>query len=266
MQFISFGSGSSGNCYYLNSGGQGILIDLGLGIRTFKKYYKDYGLSFGEIQGILVTHNHTDHTKAVGVLSNEFHIPVFTTEAVHEGMLRNVFLTKKVKHSEIRIVHHDNSFEVGPFKITAFPVPHDSHGNNGYIIEAEGKTLVIITDIGHATDEIKQAINKAEYLIVESNYDPEMLEKGKYPIHLKRRIKGPYGHIANAEIASVLAENLNKDKIKHIWLCHLSEENNTPELARKTNINKLKEQGFKICTDVQLTALPRRTPYGLIEL
>jgi phosphoribosyl 1,2-cyclic phosphodiesterase len=266
MKFISLGSGSSGNCYYINTANTGIIIDLGLGIRTFKKLYKDYGLSLAEIQGILVTHNHTDHTKAIGPLSNEFHIPVYTTEAVHEGIMKNIYLSKKVHPSEKRIICHYETFEIGALRITAFPVPHDSHGNNGYIIEAEGKTLVLITDIGHVTEEIKQAISKAEHLIVESNYDLAMLESGKYPNHLKRRIKGPYGHISNTETAELLAENLNKERIKNIWLCHLSEENNTPELARSTTKAALTDKGFNLNTQLSLISLPRRTPYGIIEV
>lgn len=266
MKFISFGSGSSGNCYYINSDGHGLIIDLGIGIRSFKKYYKDYGLSFGEIQGILVTHNHTDHTKAVGVLSNEFHIPVYSTEAVHEGMLHNIFLNKKIKTSEIKIITHHANFQIGPFNITAFPVPHDSYGNNGYMIETEDKILTIITDIGHITEDIERAINNSNYLIIESNYDPEMLDKGKYPLHLKKRIKSPYGHISNQEIAYSIAKNLNKEFIKGIWLCHLSEENNTPENALKAVNQALYEHKIELPQNCKIQTLPRRTPYGIIEI
>ena len=265
MKFISFGSGSCGNCYYINSGGQGLLLDLGLGIRTFKKVYKDYGLSLAEIQGILVTHNHTDHTKAVGVLSNEFHIPVYTTEVVHEGMRRNMFLSKKVHPSEVRVITHQEPFTIGPFRITAFAVPHDSHGNNGYLIEVEELRFVLITDMGHVTDDIRQMISVANYLVVESNYDPLMLERGKYPYILKRRIQGPYGHISNQETAELLSAHLSKDNIRQVWLCHLSEENNLPELARQTVKQALFENGFDEI-NLKLHVLPRRTPFGVVEL
>lgn len=264
MKFISFASGSSGNCYYINANGCGILIDLGLGIRTFKKTYKDYGCSFGDIQGILITHNHTDHTKAVGYLSNEFHIPVYTTEAVHEGMRNNPFLSKKVHPQEIRIITHQQPFEIGPFTITAFSVPHDSFGNNGYLIRYNDVVFCLITDIGHITPEIEKMVSQATHLVVEANYNPTMLEQGSYPQHLKKRIRGPYGHVSNEETAQLLATHLSPERIKTVWLCHLSEENNTPALAYQTCIDAL--------TDVAQLAhispqpLPRKEPTGFIEL
>lgn len=264
MKFISFASGSSGNCYYLHAEGCSILIDLGLGIRTFKKTYKDYGCSFGDIQGILVTHNHTDHTKAVGYLSNEFHIPVFTTEAVHKGMQQNPFLSKKIKKEELKIVNHNTPFQIGPFTITAIPVPHDSFGNNGYIIQYKEICFCIVTDIGHATPEIQDLVSKATHLVIESNYDTQMLTNGPYPVRLKKRIEGPYGHISNKETAELLLNHLNSTRIKQVWLCHLSEENNTPTLAGETSKNAIKE--VPELQHITPQPLPRRQPTGVIEI
>lgn len=264
MKFISFASGSSGNCYYLNAEGCSIIIDLGLGIRTFKKTYKDYGCSFGDIQGVLVTHNHTDHTKAVGYLSNEFHIPVYTTEAVHEGMRKNPFLSKKIRPQELKIITHLSPFQIGPFTITAFPVPHDSYGNNGYIIRYKDVVFCLITDIGHITPEIEEAVSKSTHLVVESNYDHQMLETGPYPMRLKKRIEGPYGHLSNAETAQLLANYLSPELIQRVWLCHLSEENNKPELASQTCLSAL--QNLPKLNHIIPQPLPRRQPTGVIEL
>ena len=264
MKFISFASGSSGNCYYLHAEDCSILIDLGLGIRTFKKTYKDYGCSFGDIKGILVTHNHTDHSKAVGYLSNEFHIPVYTTKAVHDGMLSNPFLSKKVRVQQQEVITHHTPFSIGPFTIQAIPVPHDSFGNNGYLISYHDIHFGIITDIGHITPEIQELVSKATHLVIESNYDPQMLITGKYPLHLKNRIKGPYGHISNIETAQMLITALDPQRIKQVWLCHLSEENNTPTLAAETCITE-----FKNTPQLQHIIpqpLPRRTPTGIIEI
>ena len=264
MKFISFASGSSGNCYYLHADGTSLLIDLGIGIRTFKKTYKDYGCSFGDIQGILVTHNHTDHTKAVGYLSNEFHIPVYTTKAVHEGMQNNPFLTKKIKHQELEIIEHYTPFQIGPFTITAFPVPHDSYGNNGYFITCRSIAFCLITDIGHFTSEIETFVSKATHLVIESNFDSQMLETGAYPMRLKKRITGPYGHVSNSETADVLANRLNPTLIKRVWLCHLSEENNAPHLAQKTVFDTL--QKVPELMHITPEPLPRRQPTGVIEI
>ena len=264
MKFISFASGSSGNCYYLHAEGCSILIDLGLGIRNFKKTYKDYGCSFGDIQGILVTHNHTDHTKAVGYLSNEFHIPVYTTEAVHNGMNSNPFLSKKIKKEELKTVYHNEPFSIGPFKITATPVPHDSYGNNGYLIQYKEISFCIITDIGHITPEIQALVSQATHLVVESNYDPQMLQTGPYPLRLKKRIEGPYGHVSNVETAELLTKHLNPERIKKVWLCHLSEENNTPELASETTTKALMVN--PLLQHITPQPLPRKQPTGVIDI
>ena len=264
MEFISFASGSSGNCYYLNAEGCSILIDLGIGIRTFKKIYKDYGCSFGTIEGILVTHNHTDHTKAVGYLSNEFHIPVYTTQAVHEGMKANPFLSKKIRPQETRIITHEEAFKIGPFTINAIPVPHDSFGNNGFLIKYKDINFCIITDIGHITPEISNIVSQATHLVIESNYDEEMLQIGPYPFRLKKRIQGPYGHISNKETAELLSASLSPNLIKHVWLCHLSEENNTPTLAANTCLERIKE--ISQLNHIIPQPLPRKQPMGVIEI
>ena len=134
MQFICFGSGSSGNCYYLESRGEAILIDLGIGIRAFKKHMRDYGLTMPKIKAIIVTHDHTDHIKAVGPLSIEFRIPVYASMPVHEGIVRNRFMTKKIPEDLQRCTVLNTPFEVGNFRITPFAVPHDATDNNGYFI------------------------------------------------------------------------------------------------------------------------------------
>ena len=265
LKFICFGSGSSGNCYYLNAEGYGIIIDMGIGIRGMKKHFRDYGLSMAQINSILVTHDHTDHVKSVGALSNEFHVPVYTSKEVHDGMVRNNFMTKKIRQEEKHIIDHNLPVEIGPFQVTAFQVPHDSSGNNGYFIQYGDVTFCLATDVGHLTPEIEDYISHAKYVVLEANYDATMLETGPYPQYLKRRISGPAGHLCNDETARGLAENLSKDA-KQIWLCHLSEENNHPELARKTVGNALVEAGFPVGEGLKLEVLKRKVPSGIYIL
>lgn len=260
MDFISLGSGSSGNCYFLIYNNQTLLIDLGLGIRTFKKRCDEYGLSLGKIKGILVTHNHVDHTKGVAKLSNEFHIPVYTTEAVHTGMQNHVYLPQKIALPNRQIIRHDEPLQVGPFTITAFGVPHDSMGNNGFFIEVDDLKFCLITDMGYATDDVKTYVGKANHLVIESNYDDEMLNKGPYPMMLKRRIKGRYGHHSNVDTADLLVNHLNRDLIQNIWLCHLSEENNTPQLALDTIKQALIQAKYDVDNALHIEALPRTSP------
>lgn len=265
LKFISFGSGSSGNCYYLNAEGYGFIIDLGIGLRTLKRHFRDFGLKLAQINGILVTHDHTDHVKGVGALSTEFHLPVYTSQEVHDGMARNHFMSKKVQADEIRVLPPHETFELGPFRITPFPVPHDSAGNNGFFIEYGDLTFCLATDVGHITPEIGSYLQRAKYLVIEANYDATMLEKGRYPVYLRKRIMSPNGHLCNDETGIALAQYLD-GTTRRIWLCHLSEENNHPELARKTIESLLEEAGKPVGENLQLDILRRKVPTGLFEL
>ena len=220
MKFISFGSGSSGNCYYLLEDGIGLIIDAGIGIRSFKKYFREYGFTYPTLKAILVTHDHTDHVKAPG-----------------------------------------DDWSIGPFHITTFTVPHDASHNCGYFIETATTNFCFITDAGSFTPEMISFIRRARNLVIEANYDAAMLDEGPYPLHLKKRIKAPTGHACNAETARILEENLAATT-ENIWLCHLSEENNHPELARKTIAQALERSDCKS----QLHVLRRRIPSGPFEL
>ena len=268
--FISFGSGSCGNCYYLNYDGYGLLIDLGLGIRNFKKYFKDYGQVISQIKAILVTHDHTDHVKAVGALSRDFRIPVYTSARVHDSIMRNHFVSKKIPLDLQFCITRGKSFSLGPFSITSFGVPHDSADNNGYIIRTpNGKCFVLLTDVGHFTDEMPDIIHQATHLVIESNYDEAMLRGGHYPLRLQNRIASDTGHISNAETAQFLAQHLNHDCIERVWLCHLSAENNRPAVAYETCAQQLNAAGFTLegeQANLRLEVLPRRTPTLVMEL
>lgn len=268
LQFISFASGSSGNCYYLNANGYGILIDIGIGIRIFKRNFSNYGLPIAQIQAILVTHDHTDHVKAVGAVSRDFRLPVYTSQKVHDSILRNHFVSKKVPADLQHAIERGKTFELGPFSITSFAVPHDSADNNGYIIRVEDKCFVILTDVGHFTDEMADIVNQATHLVIEANYDTAMLATGRYPLRLQNRISGPLGHISNAETADFLSLHLDKQRTRRIWLCHLSAENNLPRIAHDTVAEALTAAGLPLDTPggCKLEVLARKTPSLLMEL
>ena len=263
VQFICFGSGSSGNCYYLQADEFGILIALGIGIRSFKKYFKDYGFCFDRIKAILVTYDHTDHIKAVGVLSREYHVPVYATEKVHSGMDRNYFMSKKVEQIHKMLISEGVSFEVGPFHVTPFNVPHDSSSCQGYFIKCEEVKLCLITDAGCVTSEMQDYLQAANYVILESNYDPMMLDSGPYPPYLKKRITSPNGHLSNQDAAAALVNSLTPET-KRVWLCHISEENNHPELVRKT-IETAYCQAF-VQSPPQVEVLKRKQASPIYEL
>lgn len=265
LKFISFGSGSSGNCYFLYTETDGLMIDVGVGFRFLKKRFHEYGLSLSRINNILVTHDHADHIKSVGSLSHEIEKPVYTTHKVHVGIGKNYSVKNKIEPAMASMLAEDVPLQIGEFMVTPFHVPHDSTDNVGYKIVCEAVTFVLITDAGHITDHMKEIIGEADYLVIEANHDEEMLMKGSYPQHLKTRIMGPNGHLCNKACAVAIAENANP-QLRCVWLCHLSEENNHPELARKTVEQGLRSYGLITGKDFELEVLKRKHPSGPYEL
>lgn len=259
IRFMSLGSGSSGNCYYLGTETYGILVDAGIGIRSIKKIFKDYGLSLNDIRGVFVTHDHADHIKAVGHLANKHNIPVYSTPEVHNGMKKSYCMTEKLDMNHIRYIHKEETIQLEDFSITCFEVPHDGSDNVGYSITVDGKNFAFLTDIGHITETAATYIRKANYLILEANYDEAMLQMGPYPRHLKERIAGPNGHMCNREMAEFLAQNFPPG-LRYLWLCHLSKDNNHPELALKTVEIAFKEHNIIAGKDVQVIPLKRTVP------
>lgn len=269
LHYISFGSGSCGNCSYLFTENYGLLIDAGVGIRTLKKHFKDYNIQLSKANSLIITHDHADHVKSVGSLSKEFNLPVYSTQKVHAGIDNNWCVRCKIMPERIKFIDKNTQFQLADFTITPFDIPHDSTDNVGYCIQYQNITFVLMTDVGHLTDEIKEYISKANYLVIEADYESEMLDRGSYPTHLKKRIRGPYGHMSNVECATAIAENATS-KLQHVWLCHLSDENNHPELAEKSVKQILRSHGI-IAGDIsgadfKLDVLKRKTPSGIFDL
>ena len=258
LTFLSLASGSSGNCYYLGTDDYGILIDAGIGVRTIKKALKDYGLAFEKIIALCITHDHADHIKSAGVLGEKYGIPVYSTQEVHLGMDRNYGMTQKVISAK-RYIEKEVPFTLRDFKITSFEIPHDGSDNVGYFIELGNIKFGFATDLGHITPTVEKYMSKSDYLIIEANYDLEMLKFGSYPYHLKNRIIGLNGHLSNKECADFISE-IYHDNMKYIFLCHLSRDNNHPELALKTVEYKLLENDIRIGKDIEVVALKRNSP------
>ena len=265
LRFISFGSGSSGNCYYLWTETDSLLIDTGVGVRMLKKYFRDYGLSLSKVRRILITHDHADHIKCVGSMSHDYQLPVYATRQVHSGIDRNYCVARKVSQDLRRYIESGVTIHEGDFTITPFTVPHDSSDNVGYFIQTDGVNFCLITDAGRVTDEMAQYIGGAHYLVIEANHDREMLRQGPYPYYLKERIANGNGHLNNEACGEAIARHMGQH-LRYVWLCHLSEENNHPELARKTVETVLRSYGIIAGKDLQLEVLKRTTPTGIFDL
>ena len=259
IHFMSLGSGSSGNCYCLATDTSRILIDAGIGIRVIKKRFRENGLKMGNIQAVFITHDHGDHIKAVGHLATDEHIPIYATSKTFSGMNRNKYMKKELDSSHIRIINKEEPLQLGDFRITCFEVPHDGTDNVGYSIDVNDKNFAFLTDLGHISEKAAHYISLADYLVLESNYDETMLRTGSYPELLKQRIAGTNGHMCNRDTAEYIANHFPK-KLKYLWLCHLSKDNNRPELAYHTMETALKEKNIQIGKDLYVIPLERTTP------
>jgi len=258
FKFLSLSSGSSGNCYFLGTEEFGVLFDAGIGIRSIKKTLKDNGIGLENIMAVFITHDHADHILSVGSLGDKYGIPVYTTEKIHQGIEHSRFLSEKLGTSR-RLLEKEEPVFIKDFKITAFDVPHDSSDCVGYMVDYHHHKWVLATDVGEINEKVGDYIRRANHLVVESNYDREMLDKGKYPTFLKERISNGKGHLSNTETATFLASNFDLH-LKNIFLCHLSHENNHPDLALKTLEMEMGQFGIRIGKDVNVAVLKRTLP------
>ena len=174
-------------------------------------------------------------------------------------------MTREINNHLIRRLEKGELMRLGEFEIHSFEVPHDGTDNVGYFIQHNGVNFCIITDIGHITQEVSDHISMANYLVLEANYDKSMLDMGPYPAYLKARIASPTGHLSNEDCGKALSE-FATPRLKHVWLCHLSEENNHPELARKTVETILRSVGIVPGKDFQLDVLRRKVPSSIYFL
>lgn len=266
LYFCSFGSGSSGNSCYIGSAEGGLIVDVGIRAEDLERGLAANGVSMKHVKGVLLTHDHSDHVKYVyALLRNHRHLKLFCTNRVLNGMLRRHSISKRIKEYHVPIFK-EIPFRMLDFEITAFDVPHDGSDNMGFSLEFDGRRFVIATDLGEVTDRARHYMSMATYLMIEANYDAHMLRMGRYPEYLKARIAGSSGHLDNRQTAAFLTEIINPG-LNHIFLCHLSQDNNTPQIALKTVRDALEAKGIKVGSametmddhkaDVQVAALPR---------
>lgn len=281
LMFVSFGSGSSGNCAYLGNAEGGILIDAGVDTDVVAEGLARHKIDMRNIAGILLTHDHGDHARsAYKLLRYNRHLLLYCTPRCLQGLLRRSSVSRRITDYH-KPVYKEFEFEAGGFTITPFETSHDGSDNVGFAIRHKDKTFVVATDMGIITERADHYMRQANFLMLEADYDAEMLRRSNRPEYLKARIAGPTGHLENIVsgqwAASVLAENTDRpDILSHIFLCHLSQETNTPELALSTVRGAIEAKGITVGDAtmsaemsperVQLAALPRLTSSPLYVL
>jgi phosphoribosyl 1,2-cyclic phosphodiesterase len=262
LNFCSLSSGSSGNCYYLGNEFHGILIDAGISATSIRKFLKNMDISMQTVMGILVTHNHIDHIKGLEQLTRKSYLPAFTTRKVWKSIL-----TPQVKISPdcIREIPLKKKFHLAGFDIEAFPVHHDAPETIGFHICAGDKRVTIVTDLGHICQTAAPYIEASNLLVIESNYDEEMLAYGSYPHFLKARIRSDHGHLGNHQTSAFLADIMS-DNLDYVCLAHLSKNNNSPEKVLQTLNQTFSERGITLNGHQQISILNRNTPTEMISL
>ena len=235
FRFCSLYSGSSGNSLFVQTNKTKILVDSGESGKKIISALSDIDVNIEEIDAILVTHEHIDHVKSLGTLSKKFNIPIYTNIETLEAMPEQ---KNKIKEENINLFNISKDFQIGDLQIHPFSIPHDAANPCGFNIYNKTKKISIATDIGHITPEIISNLEKSSFLMLESNYDPNILKCSSYPYHLKERISGPYGHLSNSAAGETISHLLNSG-LKTVMLGHLSKENNFPELAYKTVMEEI---------------------------
>lgn len=256
--FAPLCSGSSGNCTYIGTKKEGVLVDAGASAKSILAALGDLGVESGAVRAILVTHDHNDHIRGLRVLTKRLRAPVCSTVETLEGILDTGNLSPGAQTLEL-----SSRMELAGMEITPFDTPHDVAHSVGFRIRAGERTIGYATDLGEVTPEIWQGLAGADLVLLESNYEPRLLEISSYPYYLRRRIASGHGHLSNPECADTV-RRLAQTGTARFVLAHLSKENNTPELAAGAALAALAEAGMEEGRDFLLTVANRLVPTGPI--
>lgn len=261
FKFCSLYSGSSGNSLLIQTENTKILIDAGESAKKIIDALSSIDVNPNDLNAILVTHEHSDHIKGLGTLSKKYNIPVYANQKTWDAMPEQ---NSKVVENNKKYFNSSENFEIGDLKIHPFKIPHDAANPCGFNFFHENKKMSVATDIGHMTSDIIHTLEDSTFLLLESNYDPNVLKCSKYPYLLKERIAGPNGHLPNGEAGKTISYLLNSG-LKKVMLGHLSKENNFPELAYKTVMDELIENKYNE-NNISINIASRFNPSPIIDL
>jgi phosphoribosyl 1,2-cyclic phosphodiesterase len=261
-------SGSTGNCTLLESGCTTLLVDAGLGKKEMLRRFEALGRSRPEhLDGILLTHEHSDHSNGLAQLSRDWDCPAYLTEPAHREIKKMFEDGPKSKLHRVEYIRPGIKFVIGDIEITAFSIPHDAADPVGYAFRANGKKVAIVTDLGYMPELVKHHLREADFLILESNHDLEMLKVGPYPWYIKQRVMSRTGHLSNTIVSEFLADSeLFDARARHLVLAHISEQNNTPDLARISAEEALNRRSSEYAFRGTLHVASQRVPLGPFDL
>jgi phosphoribosyl 1,2-cyclic phosphodiesterase len=257
LRLLPLGSGSAGNATLVELARTRLLVDAGLGARTLARRLAAAGVEPDSIDAILLTHEHQDHARGAERFSTRHGVPVVCSAITLEAMD-----SSPAHFARWQPLPPDGRLVLGGVRVEAFPVPHDAAGPVGFVVAGDGLRVGFAVDLGHATKLVVERLRGCDVLMVEANHDPELLRQGPYPWHLKQRVAGRMGHLSNAEAAALVAEVVD-ERCRAVVLAHLSERNNTPDLARQTVALALQRAGCPRAS-MRIAARRRTTPAVLL--
>ena len=263
FKFCSLYSGSSGNSLYIETPNTKILIDAGESCKKITDALASINVDIKDIDAIFVTHEHSDHIKGLGTISKKYNIPVYANSLTWDS---SSMQNQKINNENHKVFDTNKQFKFGNLKIYPFSIPHDAADPCGFNICYKKNKISIATDIGHLSNEIIENLENSSFILLESNYDPDVLKCSSYPYRLKERIAGPYGHLSNISAGKAISHLLDTG-LKKVMLGHLSEENNFPELAYKTVVNEIidNNNNFDLST-LNISIANRYEPSSIINL
>ncbi len=248
-------SGSSGNCTYIEADETRFLVDIGISGKKVMMGLETIDVDPASINGILVTHEHSDHIKGIGIYSRKYHIPIYTTQKTWDKLLGDQMIGK-IHEDNICVIEKNTYFTVGGLKIKPYEIYHDAVDPVGYVFEYQNKKMALVTDLGKVDEHILSHLQDVDGMLLEFNHDVRMLEAGSYPFQLKKRILSDFGHLNNEAAAKALVDCYHSG-LKWVVLAHLSQDNNLPDLAYLTAEQALEAQQIKVGRDIEIFVAKR---------
>ena len=253
LKFCSLYSGSSGNSFFIQSKEAKILVDAGVSCKKIVEALASLNVSIEDIDGIFVTHEHTDHTQSIGTISKKYGTNIFANKKTWQAMSEQI---KKIQEKNMYCFSNNEVFKFKDLEILPFSIPHDAANPCGFSISKDNTKISITTDIGHMDNYVLNNLKNSKLVLLESNYEPEVLKYSRYPYRLKERIASPLGHLSNIEAGKTLNQLMDYG-LENAIIAHLSNENNFPELAYKSVLEQI-DENKKLHIEVASRNMPTR--------